>query len=68
MFFGIFDKDYALAAIGDGVGVESNDPHFFCRTSDVSSAANGDVIVVVGVTYTVRNIEDDGTGTTTLEL
>ncbi len=45
VFFGIFDKDYALAAIGDGVGVGSNDPRFICRASDVSSAANVDTIV-----------------------
>ena len=68
VFFGIFNKDYALAAIGDGVGVGSNDPRFICRTSDVSSAANGDAIVVNSVTYTVRNVEDDGTGITTLVL
>ena len=47
------------------MGVGSNDPRFICRTSDVSSAANGDAIVVGGVTYTVRNVEDDGTGVTT---
>ena len=50
------------------MGVGSNDPRFICRTSDVSSAANGDAIMVGGVTYTVRNVEDDGTGITALEL
>ena len=68
VFFGIFNKDYALAAIGDGVGVGSNDARVICRTSDVSSAANGDAILVNSVTYTVRNVEDDGTGITTLIL
>jgi len=65
---GVFDKEYSLADLGGVVGVGSNDPRFICRTVDVSSAANGDSIVVNAVTYTVRNVEDDGTGITTLVL
>ena len=64
---GVFDKEYSLADLGV-VGVGSNDPRFICRTVDVSSAANGDSIVVNAVTYTVRNVEDDGSGITTLVL
>ena len=45
VFFGIFDKDYALAAIGDGVGVGNNVPRFICGARDVSTAANVDTIV-----------------------
>ena len=65
---GIFDNDYALADPLGGVGVGSSDPRFICRTSDVSAAANGDALVVNSVTYTIRNVEDDGTGVTTLVL
>ena len=65
---GVFTKEYSLADLGGVVGVGSNDPSFVCRTTDVSSAANGDAIVVNSVTYTVRNVEDDGTGITTLVL
>lgn len=65
---GIFDKDYALSDLGGSVGISSNDPRFICLTSDVSSAANGDQIVVRSVTYIIRQVEDDGTGITTLAL
>ena len=65
---GIFDNDYALADPLGSVGVGSADPRFVCRTSDVATAANGDALVVNSVTYTVRNVEDDGTGVTTLVL
>ena len=65
---GIFDNDYALADPLGGVGVGSADPRFVCRTVDVATAANGDALVVNSVTYTVCNVEDDGTGVTTLVL
>jgi len=65
---GIFDKDYSLADLGGSVAIGSNDPRFVCRTSDVSSAAAGDQLVVRSVTYIVRQVEDDSTGITTLVL
>ena len=64
----LLDKDFALADLGGSVAVGSNDPRFVCRTSDVSSASSGDQLVVRSVTYTVRQVEDDGTGITTLIL
>ena len=65
---GMFDKDYALADMGGRVGVGSDDPRFMCRPSDVSTAASGDSLVVRSTTYTVRQVEEDGTGITTLML
>jgi len=43
-------------------------PRFLCRTSDVSSATEGDAITILGVAYTIRIVQDDGTGMTTLVL
>ena len=44
------------------------DPQFVCRTSDVSSAAEGDALVTGSTNYTIRDVIDDGTGMTTLML
>jgi hypothetical protein len=43
-------------------------PRFHCRTADVSTAAEGDAIVIGGVSYTIRIVQDDGTGMTMLVL
>ena len=39
-----------------------------CRTSDVSSAVEGDALVTGSVNYTIRDVIDDGTGLKTLML
>jgi len=44
------------------------DPQFVCRTSDVSSATEGDALVTGSVNYTIRDVIDDSTGMTTLIL
>ena len=54
--------------LGGRVGVTANDPQFVCRTSDVSSAPEGDALVTGSVNYTIRDVIDDGTGMTTLML
>ena len=65
---GIFDSSDQLVDLGGRVGVTAGDPSFHCRTSDVSSAAEGDALVTGGVDYTIRDVIDDGTGMTQLIL
>ena len=48
--------------------VAAADPQFICRTSDVSSATEGDALVTGSVNYTFQDVIDDGTGMTTLML
>ena len=64
---GIFDNEFFEAGVGE-VGVAFQQPRFLCRTSDVSSAAEGDAITINSVAYTIRVVQPDGTGTTTLVL
>ena len=58
----------ALDTPDDALGGCSADPQFVCRTSDVSSAAEGDALVTGSVNYTIRDVIDVGTGMTTLML
>jgi hypothetical protein len=61
---GIFDAAYT-----DPLGlVEGVGPVFICRTSDVSTAAHGQTLLINAVTYTVCGVEPDGTGVTLLRL
>ena len=65
---GIFDNEFVEVDAGGGFGVAMQQPRFQCRTADISSAAEGDTIVISSVTYTVRIVQDDGTGMTMLVL
>jgi len=65
---GIFDNDFIEVDAGGGVGVALQQPRFHCRTADVSSASEGDALVVSGVNYTIRIVQDDGTGMTMMIL
>ena len=65
---GIFDNDFIEVDAGGGVGVALQQPRFHCRTADISSASEGDALVVSGVNYTIRIVQDDGTGMTMLVL
>ena len=55
---GIFDNDFVEVDTGGGVGIALQQPRFLCRTADVSSAAEGDALVVSAVNYTVRIVQD----------
>ena len=65
---GIFDNDFIEVETGAGVGVALQQPRFICRTADVSSAAEGNAITIGGTAYTIRIVQPDGTGMTTLIL
>ena len=58
----------ALNTPDDALGGYVADPQFVCRTSDVSSATEGNALVTGSVNYTVRDGIDDGTGMTRLML
>lgn len=64
---GIFDATFSSPDIGD-IGVESNDPMFTCRTSEIPGAAEDDTLVISGTTYKIKGIMPDGTGVTELVL
>jgi len=65
---GIFDNDFVEVDAGGGVGFALQQPRLVCRTADVSTAAEGDTITINAVAYTMRIVQDDGTGMTTLVL
>ena len=43
-------------------------PRFQCRTQDIANAVDGDALVVNATAYTIRVVDHDGTGMTTLVL
>ena len=66
---GIFDNEFFEVDPPSGVGVVSAQPRFICTTADLpSGAAAGDAIMVGSAAYTVRVIQPEGTGVTTLDL
>ena len=52
---GNFDNGEGLVNLGGRVGVTAGDPKFECRTSDVSCATEGDVLVTGSTNYTIRD-------------
>jgi len=65
---GIFDNDIVEVDAGGNIPMAVRQPRFLCRTNDVSSAADGDALVVNSTNYTIRVVDHDGTGMTTLVL
>ena len=65
---GIFDNEFFEADAGGTIGIAIQRPRFVCQTSDVSSAREGDAITINSVAHTIRIVQDDGTGVTTLVL
>lgn len=64
---GIFDKEFL--AIDEGVvTLSSSNPMFLTKTTNVSSAAPDDTLLVDSVTYKIVEVRPDGTGMTMLIL
>ena len=63
----ILNDDY-LSIPGGMMEVEGSTPVAVVRSSDVSSVAQGDALVVDSVTYSVVGVRPDGTGITELAL
>lgn len=64
---GVFDSEYQEVGVSQ-VGVALAQPRFVCRTADASTAAEGDTLLVGSTTYTIRVVQADGTGLTTMVL
>jgi hypothetical protein len=61
-------KEYVEVEVEGEVGVESNAPFAFVRTSDVPNIQQGDTLGISGTTYTVVEVMPDGEGMTDLRL
>ena len=64
----ILTRDYLAADPGGSVEVESNSPVAIARTTDLPSVAQGDTLQISSTTYTIREVEPDNQGMTTVRL
>lgn len=64
----IFDNAYQAVDAGGTIAFAVSQPKIMCRTSDVSSAQEGDSIVYNSTTYTMTIVMDDGTGMSEIML
>lgn len=65
---GIFDNETVPVDSNGYVTVHQEQPRLTCKTSDISSIGEGEVMVISGVSYAVRAWIHDGTGTTVVQL
>lgn len=65
---GIFDNETIPVDTGGYVAVHEEQPRLTCRTTDISSIAYNQTMVVSAVTYYVRAWIHDGTGVTVVQL
>jgi hypothetical protein len=64
---GLFDNGYLQASVL-GVGIESREPSFEAKDSNITGLDHGDTLTIAGVVYNIIRIEPDGTGMTKLYL
>ena len=60
---GIFDNDYTEA-----LEMAATEPHFICKSSDVTKVRRDDRLRIGAESYRVVNLEPDGTGVSVIRL
>ena len=65
---GVFDNAFLESTIGEDVGIETNQPTFFCQLSDVIGLEHGKQFVINSVCYTTVGVEPDGEGAVLVRL
>lgn len=65
---GIFDNETIPVDSGGFVTVHQEQPQLTCKTSDLPSIGEGEVMVISGTNYAVRAWIHDGTGVTVVQL
>ena len=64
----ILTNDYLAADPGGTVEIESSSPLAIARTSDLPSVVQGDTLLISSTTYTIKEVEPDNQGMTTVRL
>lgn len=65
---GVFDNETIPVDAGGFAQIHQEQPRLTVRTADVPSIAEGEAMVISGVTYAVRAWIHDGTGVTEVQL
>lgn len=63
----VFDAPFSLTSV-QGIEYQSDKPAATCKTSDVSSAGEGDTLTIDGTVYKIAEVQPDGTGLSRLIL
>jgi hypothetical protein len=64
---GIFNNEY-YAMPGGEVDIESSQPVFYTKSSNLSNATHGETMVINSITYKIINVRPDETGLTEVAL
>ena len=64
---GFFDNGFFDTSVGDVV-LDTTQPRFTCKMSDLKSISRNCVVYINATKYTVIQIQPDGTGTATVLL
>lgn len=65
---GIFESPHSEVPEAGFIVISAENPVVFVRTSDVSSVVQDTEVQINGTSYTVKDIQPDGTGFSTLQL